>query len=1192
MRLEKLEVCGFKSFADKTEFLFQPGLTAFVGPNGCGKSNVVDAVKWVLGEQSVKALRGNEMQDIIFNGTPARRSAGYAEATLTFANTKGMLPTDYETVGVTRRLYRSGESEYYINKQRCRLRDIRDLFMDTGIGMDAYSLIEQGKVDILLTSNKQDRRAIFEEAAGISKYKAQKKICLSKLERVNANLLRLGDIIDEVEKRMRSVKYQAAKARRWKKLEDEKRELAVALALHDYSELARERDTVGRELAELNAETGKLCAAVERMEAELSEMETAVIEADQKIAKLESEDIRISGQLQAAEDAVRMNEQRLSELDDLEEATKAEIAKTEAALEMMRDELGRDRTESDQLEGAIAAGQAQLAERRAAIHEIENMLRGFRSEMEDKRSQAVDLASEGAKFNNELSAIAAQRDQLGRQDRRLADHAAERRQNLAECSGQKSQLAAKIEEIAGAVSARQQGRETAGRELEEAERRHGELLRRMEAKRSQLVGARARRELLSDLEEKLEGVSAGVRHLMEAAAGDNPALSGICGVIADVIEVNIEHAAAIEAALGTHEQLVVTESFGAMTDAIDFLARTGKGKASFLPLDVADGHFVEPGEHPANPNVVGRAIDFVRHPERFSRPLRRLLGDVLVVRDIETAKELAASNGHGLRYATLDGQLLSPHGVSVGGARNSVPGVISRRSELRALEAEQAGLEAELAALEKQQEEHAERVAALKQQIRQMSDEIVGAQGELADARAEAGKLETFIKRLESELEASDSEQVEIKSNIRVLDGRESEVREEAAGIARSESELKAAVAELERRLGESEAERDQKKGQATELEITQAQHVERAGNLRRRVDELGRLIAERTKSCEAAREQVGACVRRRGEAALAISQKKAEIDGLLERRGRLGLEKADANNERELIRVRFESKRNERNDAGRRSKEAETKVNKLNVHAAEVAMKIENLERRAENEYDCSLAERLGHGSGEEMDWQLVAQEIETINQKMKSMGAVNTYAIEELEELERRSAELTGQRDDLQKADHTLKEIIRKINRHSRDMFRKTFDDVRENFQELFRKLFGGGRADIILEEDVDILDAGIDIVACPPGKEPASISLLSGGEKAMTAVALLFAIFRSKPSPFCILDEVDAALDESNIERFCMLVRDFLRGSQFLVVTHSRRTMSMADALYGITMQEPGVSTHVAVKFDDEEEVAAAG
>jgi len=432
MRLDKLTVQGFKSFADKTEFLFEPGLTAFVGPNGCGKSNVVDAVKWVLGEQSIKALRGTDMQDVIFNGAPTRRSSGYSEATLTFSNTKGLLPTEYETIDIGRRLYRSGESEYFINKQRCRLKDIRNLFMDTGVGMDAYSIIEQGKVDILLTSNNQDRRAIFEEAAGISKYKSQKKTCLSKLERVNANLLRLGDIIDEVEKRMRSVKYQAAKARRWKRLDDQKRELAIALALHHYDELVAERENVAKELFELKSEVGGLHAAIERMEAELSEHETAVIEADQRISRLEAEDVRISTQLQAAEEAVKMNERRLAELDDLEESTKAEIAKDEAGLDLMRSELERATTDVADLEEAIESGKAEVERGRAAIAAADAELRGIRSGIEDKRSQAVDLASERAKHNNELSAIAAQREQLVRQDGRLAERAAAHQEQLAD----------------------------------------------------------------------------------------------------------------------------------------------------------------------------------------------------------------------------------------------------------------------------------------------------------------------------------------------------------------------------------------------------------------------------------------------------------------------------------------------------------------------------------------------------------------------------------------------------------------------------------------------------------------------------------------------------------------------------------------------------------------------------------------
>ncbi|MFW6158874.1 MAG: chromosome segregation SMC family protein, partial [Planctomycetota bacterium] len=405
MRFEKLELRGFKSFADKTEFRFQPGMTVFVGPNGCGKSNVVDAVKWVLGEQSVKALRGNEMQDVIFNGSPTRRSTGVAEVTLSLADTKGVLPTEYDSISVSRRLYRSGESEYLLNKQRCRLRDIRDLFMDTGIGMDAYSIIEQGKVEALLTANNQDRRAIFEEAAGISKYKTQKRTCLRKLDRVDTNLQRLNDIIDEVERRMRSVKYQAAKARRWKRLDDQRRELAVALALHRYDTLAAERDKADRELAEVKAKSGALHAAVERLEAELSELETAVIEAEQKISQLESEDVRISSRIQAAEDAIRMNEERIGELDKLEETTKAEIARGEAALEMMHAEVERGTAQRAELDEAIERGEQAAAERRKAVQQMDGRLAAIRADMEDKRAQVVDLANERAGCRNERASI-------------------------------------------------------------------------------------------------------------------------------------------------------------------------------------------------------------------------------------------------------------------------------------------------------------------------------------------------------------------------------------------------------------------------------------------------------------------------------------------------------------------------------------------------------------------------------------------------------------------------------------------------------------------------------------------------------------------------------------------------------------------------------------------------------------------
>ncbi len=1192
MKLEKLELRGFKSFADKTEFVFQPGLTAFVGPNGCGKSNIVAAIRWVLGEQSIKALRGNDMQDVIFSGAPSRRSTGLAEATLTLTNTRGLLPTDYETVSVGRRLYRSGESEYYINKQRCRLRDIRNLFMDTGIGMDAYSIIEQGKVDLLLTSNSQDRRVIFEEAAGISKYKAQKRVCLSKLERVNSNLLRLGDIIDEVEKRTRSVKYQAAKARRWKKLDDRKRELSIAVALHDYDELVRGRRDSAQKLAELNSEVGSLNATTERIEAELSELETTLIDADQRISHLESEDVRISSQARSAEETIGMKKQRISDLDNLENASKDEIAKSEAALEIMHSEAGQVTSDAVRLEQTLAAAQTELDQRRAALKDLDKRLSSLGREIDENRSRGLEVASELAKQNNELSAIDAQRQQLLRYDERLGRRASECADNLARCAEQKQQLGEQTKAVSNRLDSLKQQQHAAEQERKQTASHLEEISDRIYPKRSEIATANSRAELLRDLQREREGVGAGVRHLLEAARGPTPHLPGICGMVADLIEVNAEHAAAVEAALGPYQQLVITESFEAVTLAADFLAQGEKGKAAFLPLDAPEDPSDPNAVTPEAPGILGSAMDFMRYNPRFEKPLRYLLGDVVVVRDINVARELAATDGRGLRYATLDGQLLSPHGISVGGAASGATSVISRKSELQALDVHRAKLEADLAVLEKQREESAEKAEQAKQVIEKLTAEVRTTETELAEVRAESSKVDESISRLDSELRAGESEQAEINSNLKTLAARETEVNEEVESIKRTQAELKHVLAQQEASLARTEAERDQMRTTATELQVAQAQRTEKAESLRRRTAELERLSEERKKNLEAARKQLADCACQRSEATEAILAKKKEIGQLLEHRGKLGSEKAKASNHRDIVRAQLTAGRNERHDATRRAKEAEAKLNQLNIHAAEIAMRLETLQNRAQSEFDCSLAERHEQSQAEQRNWDEIAAEIETISQKMESMGAVNTYAIEELEDLEHRSDELTRQREDLQKAERTLKDIIGKINRRSREMFRKTFQDVRQNFQVLFRKLFGGGRADIILEEDLDILDAGIDIVACPPGKEPTSITLLSGGEKALTAVALLFAIFRSKPSPFCVLDEVDAALDESNIARFAALVREFLEDSQFLVVTHARRTMGMADVLYGITMQEPGISTKVSGRCEGNGEVAAAG
>ncbi len=1190
MRFEKLEIRGFKSFADKTEFHFQPGMTVFVGPNGCGKSNVVDAVKWVLGEQRVKSLRGNEMQDVLFNGARTRRSTGMAEVTLTLADTKGALPTEYDSVSVTRRLYRSGESEYLLNKQRCRLRDIRELFMDTGIGMDAYSIIEQGKVEALVTANSQDRRAIFEEAAGISKYKTQKQTCLRKLDRVDSNLQRLNDIIDEVERRMRSVKYQAAKARRWKRLDDRRRELAIALALHQYKNLTTERSRLKQELDEIKATSGNLHAASDRLDAELTEMETAVIEAEQTISQLQSEDVRISSRLEAAEDAIRMNEERIVELDKLEESTKEEIATAEAALEMMRDELDRDTERRTELEQAIERGTEAVAERRKAVEEMERRLAAIRTEMEDQRAQAVDLANERANCKNELISITTQRRSLLRADERLAERLAEHREQLAQSSRRKKELDDTLGRIEGELGELGEAHAAASNERQRLARALDELGETINKYRSDIAGTDSRLEVLNDLEEKQEGLGGGVRRLMEGREHGEEPLAGILGVLADVIEVDVEHAPAIEAALGTNDQLVVTEDFATMARALRFLACSEAGTAAFLPLDaVGDAQPIEP--HASHrPGVVGRCIDCVRCPPEFRPALHFLLGDILIVRDLDTAAELAATDQSPARYATLDGHLINPYGVSRGGTDRAGSGVISRRSELRALEDRRTELEAGLNDARSRHRSLAEEAEQAANSMRQIDERIEAARTERTETRSELANLGAAISRLNTELEAGESEHAENASLIESLDEQAAERGEEADRLEQAEAELHQTLARRKAEADRAEAARDEARNEANQLEVAQAGRIEKKQALDRRTAELRNQIGDRTTQLENARRRIETCTERRRQAHQNVLDRKRETGELLQERGRLGSKKAKAANRLELVRGQFRDKRAERDKTNRQAKEIDDRLQKLQVSTAQIDMKVENLEERTAAEFECSLAD--GHDELPECDWDAMRKELAEVEGKIKSMGSVNTYAIEELDELEGRAEHLKGQQQDLERAEHTLREIIRKINRKSREMFQQTFEDVRENFQVIFRKLFAGGRADIQLEDDVDILDAGVEIIACPPGKDPASITLLSGGEKAMTAVALLFAIFRSKPSPFCILDEVDAALDENNIDRFCRLLREFLTDSQFIVVSHARRTIALADALYGITMQEPGVSTQVSVKFEDDEDVAAAG
>jgi chromosome segregation protein len=1191
LRLHKLEVFGFKSFADRTIFEFQPGLTAFVGPNGCGKSNIVDAVKWVLGEQSARSLRGTEMTDVIFNGSEGRKSLGFAEASLTVVNNDRSLPVDYEEVRVTRRLYRSGESEYLLNNQPCRLRDIRELFMDTGIGMDAYSVIEQGKVDILINANSQDRRAIFEEAAGISKFKAQKKQALAKLERVEQNLVRLGDIIEEVDRQLRSIKRQASTARRYKEIADQLRQTRIALALHRYDEFTRGLADARRRIQTAADERQLIVTRIEALDAEKSELDAAALDLDKTLTRLQNADMQLQGRFRATEDGIKFNRERIQELQLSETKLANEVSSIRGRLAFVKHDLVAAIDEVARIREDLSGRTDKLQAIRAELRQLSQVCTDLAKQVDEQRAVVLELMRLMSRTQNELTSLGAERRGLQARRSRLEDRQQQIASELAQTNIERESVSADLLRC-------QQERADTQRETEEhllrrdaINRRVQELGDQLSAQRGELTSLQSRMELLEDLEEKHEGLDAGTRYVLEHSRREGSELRGIRGMVADLMETELPHALAIEAALGNAVQHIVAESFDHAVSAIRHLRETQQGRASFLSIDRLRPRLLEAPDPAAHAGMLGRARDLVRCHDGIGPVFDHLLGPTLVVENLDRAVEMSGNGLRDWRLVTLDGEIIEPGGAISGGKIAGRTGLITRKAELREVAERIAALRTTIAQLEDELVNCSHQRDSIELRIEQLRDRASELAVAISQKSQQIARLDEIVARLSDEQQVGRSELGEISGQLQEIVGKEDHLRQEMDRIRADEQAVEAKVNDLEAERQRTEQQRAQLDEAATELKVYIAQRTERCESLEAATHRMRSNIEDLKREMLSALAEIDQCQKRRAEAAAAIEQKQLELGDIARQRDAVNTQQVDATNRRQEVRMAADDNAARQKQARAAIAQADNEIQELRLAEHDLQTRLEDLDARTRDAYEADLKQLLNtYAAPQDADWAAMEREADELQGKLKAMGAVNLNAISEQEELEQRSSFLTTQRDDLDKSRQQLMEVIRKINRQSREMFEQTFHAIRENFQQTFRKLFGGGKADIVLEEDKDILEAGVDIIARPPGKEPRSISLLSGGEKSLTAVALLFAIFRSKPSPFCILDEVDAALDEDNTERFASMVREYLKDSQFIVVTHSRRTMGMADVLYGITMQDSGVSKKVSVKFANMEQKVA--
>ncbi len=1192
--LKALELFGFKSFAERTWFEFPPGITAIVGPNGSGKSNVVDAIKWVLGEQSVKSLRGQEMADVIFNGSSTRRPMNAAEITVTLDNTSGILPIDTQEVHITRRFYRGGEGEYLLNRQVCRLRDLRDLLSGTGLGTSAYCVIEQGKVDILLQSSPRDRRVIFEEAAGISRYRLKKQEAQRRLERIEQSLLRLRDLVNELESRLKSLRAQAAKARRYQQYTDRLQQLRLVLAQVDWSAWNNRLRECREALERFRHQHSATSETLNSLESRFAHLEAALANQDERLNRLEADAAQVRERIAAIQSQLEHEFQMLREVDVRLGRLREQWLSTlvQVRLELVNHEEAEKRlleAERHCQEAAEALERIKQADKL-----LEQQLQELRAQIEENRAKHLQGVQAIAQLEASCAAIRAQDESAIEAGNRLT-------LQLQELRARYEQIRQDLEQTEAQQSTEQSALNACTEAWQKAQEELAELRRRLSLHREQVNEARQhhaaaaeRMAILEQWERSLEGVAPGTRQLLQIkeTSPDGP-LRHLVGLLVDLIRVEWEAASLIDLALGDRSQYLVAYPDPELLDFLASLSGELEGQAGILWLnDLPPWPPLRPINLYGQPGVIAR-VDSLVHTEAAFRPLlERLLGGIWVVDHLRRALELTRNLGTGISFVTLSGEWVGCDGVTTIGPRQAIRGLVSRRSELRHLRERIAQWQTELAEqmnlLESLQQEVHDRETALatlaaEQQRRVQNLAVL--ERKLAMLKQEQELLGTHERQLQEQLKSLAEQRIAWANELGRLENR----RDEHEQVRRT---LEETLQDLKRQQENLEL---QRQGVALQLRKYQDELAGRERELAGRRAQ----VAQRQQWADRARSDLN-----RVEADFRTHESRFRQlnQAILSTEMRLAAEYVVK--EFLMSRLREERKTREELQAERRGllaesqqirqalRELEDQIHQWDLAAQQAFDQQQHVLVRLREDYGIEL--EMAQASLEEQthtDRTTVEVEIEQLRRKIKTLGNVNLEALEELEQLESRYGHLANQYADLIKAKSALNRIIERINADSRQLFLETIQEVKGHFVSLFRSLFGGGHADILLEENVDPLESGVEIVARPPGKEPRSISLLSGGEKTLTCVALLLAIFRSRPSPFCVLDEVDAALDEANIDRFIKVLQDFPACTQFILVTHSKKTMTCANTIYGVTMQESGVSKLVSICFENmSTEVAA--
>ena len=1180
MYLKRLEMQGFKSFADKTVLEFMPGITAVIGPNGSGKSNISDSIRWILGEQSMKSLRGTKTQDIIFAGTQSRKSLGFAEASLVFDNTDGTLPIEYSEVTVTRKIYRSGETGYYINKAPCRLKDVVELFMDTGIGRDGYSIIGQGKIDEILSNKSEDRRHIFEEAAGIVKYRSRKEETEKKLEQTKLNLLRINDILTEIEGNLEPLQMQADKAKKYLNLKEELKNIEVGLFIYNIEkyiqaleELKSDEEIMN---STLNQEEGKL----EKIKILKEELKDRIDEITLQIENMQNIGFESQKEIEKLNSNINLAEAKIKNNIENTELYQKEIKELEEKIENLKQDIEQKQNKKDNLKQNKEKFENELKAKEEELKKLTEKLSSKEIEIEAKKKQVEENIDKKYELQTEISTQTANIDNIEKRQKQIKQEIDANILNL-------DRTRMKREDIAKGFYQIENNRNKVLKSIENIDSQKQEIDKKIKEFDLQIINntndmrmKQSRYNFLVETEKEKEGYIKSVKSLLIDCEKIKELGKGMHGVLANIISVPSEYETAIEMCLGASLQNIVTDTEEDAKKLVEHLRKKNLGRASFLPITSVKGKKLDSIKG-KKIGVVGVASDLVKFDKKYEQIIFSLLGRTVVVDNMQNAINLAKENNYSFRIITIEGDVINPSGAITGGsvAKKTV-NILGRSREIEVLEKELKGLRNKISKLEEDKEKYVdsseniiEEVQSLEKQLQEIDITYATEKQRIISIDENIEQIQNRIDKLKEEVEKTE------KSKNETLASKQKN-KECIEKMSKQNEEDQKIIDEFSNANKESQKYIDDLNLDITNLKISVSSFNESEVSIQEMTEMIMKEIETHTKNKNNKSLQIKNAILENDKLKIEIENTKQEIEKVKSKVSNSGENIDKMKKERIEKNEKLSKKEEEQTEQFKRIEELKAQITKIEVKKTKTEEDITDVINKMWEEYELTP-----NNAGEYQKPENVAvtqRRVNVLRTDIKELGSVNVDSIEEYKKLKDRYDFMCEQRLDLEDTMSKLRKVIQDMTETMKQQFKEKFEIINKNFGEVFKELFGGGMAEVTLTDEENILECGIDITVQPPGKKLQNMTLLSGGEKAFTAIALLFAILKINPAPFCVLDEIEAALDDVNVYRYAEYLKKFAKETQFLVITHRKGTMEAADTVYGVTMEEKGISKLLSMKL----------